>query len=362
MATKNPRLTDILAMIDRGTYVRTPDGDTIARASATAIIARMLDMLDVHPGQKVLEVGTGSGYSTALLAALTGPTGHVASIDVDATLTDRATGLLHANGYHHVTLATGDASTGLPTSLTATGPYDRIVAWTTAAAIPACWITHANNKAVLVIPVELTELALTHAIARLHTTGNTLVGEQITPGGFVPMHGSQVDWTIPPHNVDALDANNGQEVWWISSTWLHQAGPAQAQHVLALLRHHTQSGPPALPSDEDLDDLVAYLYTIRPYSLTTAQLGAAGRYIGATTPTGAALIPLTGDRRCLLAGNSTDAIEALTTWIDLWRRDQRPGFDNLVPTPTKTADGWQIRTALTEPRGSHRPSTPDRSS
>jgi protein-L-isoaspartate(D-aspartate) O-methyltransferase len=69
----------------RDRYLRTADGRQLPQTSTPELIATMLRLLDVQPGQRVLEVGTGSGYSTALLAHLVGAGGQVISLDVDPT-------------------------------------------------------------------------------------------------------------------------------------------------------------------------------------------------------------------------------------------------------------------------------------
>lgn len=71
--------------------------------------ARMLQAVDLHPTDVVLEVGTGSGYVTALLARATR---HVYSVEIHPTLSQAAAGRLTAHGLENVTLETGDASQG----------------------------------------------------------------------------------------------------------------------------------------------------------------------------------------------------------------------------------------------------------
>jgi len=70
--------------------IRDNRGNQIPQTSAPEVIARLLELLDVQPGNRVLEIGTGSGYSSALLAELTGTKDNVFSIDVDPTMTERA--------------------------------------------------------------------------------------------------------------------------------------------------------------------------------------------------------------------------------------------------------------------------------
>jgi len=82
--------------------------------------ARMAQELMLAPSDKVLEVGTGSGYMTALLASLGG---HVHSVDIVAEFTRSAQAKLSAHGISNITLETGDAARGWDRH----APYDAIV-------------------------------------------------------------------------------------------------------------------------------------------------------------------------------------------------------------------------------------------
>jgi protein-L-isoaspartate(D-aspartate) O-methyltransferase len=66
------------------------DGRPLSSSSQPAIMALMLEQLDVRPGHRVLEIGAGTGYNAALLAELVGPSGQVLTIDVDPDLADQA--------------------------------------------------------------------------------------------------------------------------------------------------------------------------------------------------------------------------------------------------------------------------------
>src|SRR4030081_1245387 len=84
--------------VPRPYYCLDGRGQAVHQTSATEMIERMLRLLEVASGQRVLEIGTGSGFSTALLSHLVGNDGAVCSVDVDRDMTERAERLLPMAG------------------------------------------------------------------------------------------------------------------------------------------------------------------------------------------------------------------------------------------------------------------------
>src|SRR4030081_1196849 len=62
------------------------DGVSVSSASSPEVVALMLEQLDPRPGDRVLEIGAGTGYNAALLQHMVGPDGHVVTIDIDEDL------------------------------------------------------------------------------------------------------------------------------------------------------------------------------------------------------------------------------------------------------------------------------------
>jgi protein-L-isoaspartate(D-aspartate) O-methyltransferase len=119
------------------------EGQTI---SQPYIVALMLEALRLQPQDRVLEIGTGSGYQTALLAELTT---HVYSVERRAPLVYQARETLTQLGYDNVTLMLGDGSQGL----TATAPYDAIIVAAAAPDIPRALFEQLREGGRMVLPV-----------------------------------------------------------------------------------------------------------------------------------------------------------------------------------------------------------------
>lgn len=340
------RVQAALAAVDEDTYTTGTDGRRVRQSSAPRIIAAMLDLLQVEPGMRVLEIGTGTGYSTALLTELTGPSGHVTSIDIDPALTTRARQLLHADGRTNTALLTGDGRDGAPEL---DEHVHRVIAWTTVDELPTAWAHQAAPRAVIVAPISLTDLAKTHAVlrARNDNASGGLIGEAIIAGGFVEACDQVLDqWLIPPRGVDALIRDDAGHPWWLSAGWLRGViGDQPGQHLLKQLMLEPHKVPGPLTGDEDGADFFAYLLATRPTGLTTAALGDPTWRIGATTSNSAAFIPVGEGHDAIHIGGS-QALGKLLDWADHWRAHGRPGHTDLRPQLNPGKGGWTVRAAL----------------
>ena len=150
------RVLAAIAAVDRAAFVppelrarayedeALPLGEGGATISQPRVVAIMLALLDVHPGHRVLDVGTGSGWHAALLAELGG---RVWSVERDPVLAARARPRLEA-GW--VTVQVGDGSLGLPEA----APFDRInVAASAAADVPPALLDQLAPGGRMVVPV-----------------------------------------------------------------------------------------------------------------------------------------------------------------------------------------------------------------
>jgi protein-L-isoaspartate(D-aspartate) O-methyltransferase len=123
--------------------VQIAEGQTI---SQPYIVALMLEALALSPNDRVLEIGTGSGYLTALLAELTA---QVLSIERHASLAESARALLSTMGYTNIRIINADGTRGCAES----APYDAIVVSAAASQIPQELLTQLADGGRMIVPV-----------------------------------------------------------------------------------------------------------------------------------------------------------------------------------------------------------------
>lgn len=160
-----------------------PDGQPISSSSQPAIMAMMLEQLQLEPGQRVLEIGAGTGYNAALLAHLVGPAGAVTTLDIDEDLVDQARRHLDAAGFARVEVVRADGAGGWP----ANGPYDRIMLTVGAQDLVPAWLDQLVPGGRLVLPLSLRGAQWSMAFER---TADHLVSASLVGCGFMPLRGA----------------------------------------------------------------------------------------------------------------------------------------------------------------------------
>ena len=154
---RDPRVLDAMARVPRHEFVPVarhaeayedhplPIGES-QTISQPLIVAVALQSLSLAPTDRVLEIGTGSGYQTALLAELSR---HVYSVERHASLADAARQTLLDLGYSNVTISIGDGSRGLAVE----APFDAIMVSAAAPHIPSPLFDQLKESGRMVIPV-----------------------------------------------------------------------------------------------------------------------------------------------------------------------------------------------------------------
>jgi protein-L-isoaspartate(D-aspartate) O-methyltransferase len=110
------------------------------------MVAVMTQSLDLAGSERVLEIGAGSGYQTAILAELAA---EVYAVEIHASLLERAETKLAALGYTNVHGRVGNGRKGWPEA----APFDRILCAAAASEVPEAWIDQLADAGVLVMPV-----------------------------------------------------------------------------------------------------------------------------------------------------------------------------------------------------------------
>jgi len=119
-------------------------------SSQPRTVAAMLRLLDVHPGQRVLDVGAGSGWTTALLAWLVGPTGSVIGVELAPALAEWGAENLAATGQSWAVLRGADPDRlGAPDD----APFDRILVSAEARTMPQSLVDQIAPGGLMVVPV-----------------------------------------------------------------------------------------------------------------------------------------------------------------------------------------------------------------
>jgi protein-L-isoaspartate(D-aspartate) O-methyltransferase len=147
------------------------------------VVAAICQGLALTPSERVLEVGTGSGYSAAVLSLLAA---EVVSVERVSELAGSAAGRLRELGFANVEVIAGDASGGLPER----GPFEAIAVHASAPTLPGGLVSQLAVGGRLVIPIAERGADLL-TVFRRAAAGEALVSEVIGPCRFVPLIGRE---------------------------------------------------------------------------------------------------------------------------------------------------------------------------
>jgi protein-L-isoaspartate(D-aspartate) O-methyltransferase len=189
----DPRVADALAKVERQQFV---PADLAARAydnrplpighgqtiSQPLIVAVMTHLLHLEPDARVLEIGTGSGYQTAILAELSG---EVVTIETVAELAAAAAAKLRAMGYDNVEFHTGDGAAGCPER----APFDAIMVTAAARSAPPALIDQLVPGGRMVLPIGADPLAQDLFLIEKDQDGS-VHRRRLFPVAFVPLTGA----------------------------------------------------------------------------------------------------------------------------------------------------------------------------
>ncbi|MGW5413114.1 methyltransferase domain-containing protein [Actinomadura geliboluensis] len=158
--------------------------------SAPRVVRQMLELLDLEPGHRVLEIGTGTGWNAALMAQIVEPE-NVTTIEIDPVVAEQARANLAGVGCP-VQVITGDGEAGSPTG----GPFDRLIATAAAAELPHAWVRQTRPGGLLLVPWAPT-FHPDGPIARLAVDDQSRAeGRFVAPSWFMPLRGQRISQPV----------------------------------------------------------------------------------------------------------------------------------------------------------------------
>jgi protein-L-isoaspartate(D-aspartate) O-methyltransferase len=199
-------------------------GAAVSSSSQPAIMALMLQDLGLEPGQRVLEIGTGTGYNAALISRMVGAAGLICSLEIDEEVCNQARANLAAAGVEGVQVVCGDGARGCPES----APFHRAIVTAGVSDLAPAWIDQLAEGGRLVTPLSLAgPLQLCVAFVK---RGPTLSSESLSACGFLPLRGEMAfegptgvlnpderPLALPGRptwaSVPAADVRGGFELW-----------------------------------------------------------------------------------------------------------------------------------------------------
>ncbi len=171
-----------------------PDGFATSSSSEPSIMAIMLEQLQAQSGHRVLEIGAGTGYNAAILAAIAGPEGAVSTIDIEGEIVEAARRHLAQAGCGTVDVRDADGWLGLPDR----APYDRIEVSVGVDDLSPRWHSQLREGGILVAPLRLR--GGLQASIGFQREGSGFRSLSVAPCGFMCLRGPHAG---PGRFVDA---------------------------------------------------------------------------------------------------------------------------------------------------------------
>ncbi|MEU6744423.1 protein-L-isoaspartate O-methyltransferase family protein [Streptosporangium sandarakinum] len=296
-------------------------------------------------GRRILEIGTGTGYTGALLAELAGPGGTVTSVDIDARLVDRAR-RLHAERNRPVRVVCGDGHDGVLDA----APFDVVIGWCAPTIVPGAWIKQIRPGGIISTPVYIAPVA--RAVGHLRaivTEHATLTALQLGDASYVDM-GHEVN-TMLGTPLFYADARVGES--YLSVAWRGRDDTPDAALALLNAPAHLEDHP---LGEEDprraaaWRDARTYLtargHALGVSSLTTWGSGAPDWEVGVGFSCGRHAAVLTDSGQLRADRKNSPALAELRDALTAWEDAGRPGPEQLALIASPCEEGWQVRATL----------------
>lgn len=229
----------------------------VSSSSQPSLMAIMLEALAVRPGQRVLEIGAGTGYNAALLATLGAD---VTTVDVQDDVAEQARSALARAGIEGVRVETGDGYTA-----GSGGRYDRIIVTVGVAGVSPHWLDRLEPDGRVIVPIEH---GGTHPVLAVRGgSGSAVTASVVCPAGFMSAAGpltarhpgshppfaslGEMNETAGARWNPALDQLAYRDLWYAAAAWhrriTHASVSGREQSYFALLDDSGAAGAVVLP-------------------------------------------------------------------------------------------------------------------
>lgn len=158
--------------------------DPPSSSSQPALVAQMLELLELQPGMNVLEIGAGTGYNAALMQEIVGKRGRITTIDIQEDVVKQTRRLLKAVGYGKIEVIAKDGALGHPPNT----PYDRIIATVGCPDISFGWAEQLADDGFMLIPLQHGGEGF-NPLVRIWKEDSKLLGKFTTISGFMSIRG-----------------------------------------------------------------------------------------------------------------------------------------------------------------------------
>jgi protein-L-isoaspartate(D-aspartate) O-methyltransferase len=174
------------------------DGNIASTISQPALVLRMLDLMQLEQGQRIFELGAGSGWNAALMGHLVGPAGHVYSLEIIPEVARRAATAIDSFGMKNVSIIEADGGQGFEVG----APYDRAVFTAGTYDLPGHFYRQIKDDGLLLVTIKC-EGGGDHLFL-LRKRGNHFQSLESMPCAFVHMTGKYQVESLQPICVEKL--------------------------------------------------------------------------------------------------------------------------------------------------------------
>ncbi len=201
------------------------DNNLLSTISQPSLVLRMLDMLQLQPGQSVFELGAGSGWNAALMGNLVGSKGRVFSLEVVPEVAVRAAEAIRLAGIANVSIVTADGGDGYP----AGAPYDRAMFTAGTYDLPRAFSDQLKEGGLLMAVIKIEGGG--DSLFALRKTRNHFESVDSMPCAFVQLRGKYQIEGLEPAALDTLPEWSELREQEVSRTRFWWGGKGQESFV-----------------------------------------------------------------------------------------------------------------------------------